>query len=115
MAEDILVMLYDRTANYGHDNWDFVSAFRAAGKEPQIQHADDVLARLTDRGWLIADKSLRLQGSFSARLTELGKRAAIDALDRRAPKSIDERLRRVSRSDWIAIAAFVVSLIALFK
>ena len=35
--------------------------------------------------------------------------------EQRRPKSVLERLGKVPRSDWIALGAFIVSLVALFK
>ena len=42
--------------------------------------------------------------------------ACIEAADEiAASRTFRGKLKRISRSDWIAIAAFVVSIIALFK
>ncbi len=48
-------------------------------------------------------------------INESGLARAYEVMELRRPKSIREKLLTVSRSDWIAIAAFVVSVIALFK
>jgi hypothetical protein len=40
---------------------------------------------------------------------------AEQVLEKRRPKTIKEKLGQITRSDWIAFAALVVSTIALFK
>ena len=44
-----------------------------------------------------------------------GIAAATEIRRARRPKSIRERVAEFTRSDWIALGAFVVSLVALFK
>jgi hypothetical protein len=108
-------MLYDRTANFGHDAWDFLSAFKASGNEHQLEHAEAVRTWLVSRGLITADKGLRLQESYPAQVTDFGKLTAIKILAEREPKSLMERLQNIPRSDWIALAALLVSIIALVK
>ena len=115
LSEEILLVLYDRTANYQHEDWDLLSAFKATGNESKADLSEQVLSRMVAKGWVVAQKSVKLQRSFPVRVTEFGKLSAIQILERREPKSFFERLQIVPRSDWIALAALLISLAALFR
>jgi hypothetical protein len=74
---------------------------------------------------LINELGDRELGSISAPSDEPGERCffidhqgvayAEQVIEKRRPKSAKEKLRQFTRSDWIAFAALVVSIAALFK
>ncbi len=67
---------------------------------------------LEERTWVVGNRSVDV---LIFRLTPLGLTAAERLVDQRRGYSISERFASVSRSDWIAIVALVVSIIALFQ
>jgi len=54
-------------------------------------------------------------GGYSFALDLNGRYLANNIREKRASKTLLGRLKSVSRSDWIALGAFIISLIALFK
>jgi hypothetical protein len=54
-------------------------------------------------------------GAMLLALTAAGKAEASRLNKSRQPLSLMQRVKAFSRSDWIALGAFVVSVIALFK
>ena len=44
-----------------------------------------------------------------------GRRHALQLEESRRARTVRDRIRSINRSDWIALGAFVVSVIALFK
>jgi|GEM_PF-4850135 len=67
---------------------------------------------LEDRTWVVGKRAVDV---LIFRLTPLGLTVAERLIDQRRGYSISERLASVSRSDWIAIIALVVSVIALVQ
>jgi hypothetical protein len=74
-------------------------------------------------GWLLVRNIPPLEkrvgsekpGAMFLALTAAGKAAASRAYIAQQPPTFRQRLQAVSRSDWIALAAFVVSVLALLK
>ncbi|MGC5276212.1 hypothetical protein ACPXAM_24040, partial [Escherichia coli] len=83
--------------------------------------ANPELAR--SAGWLLVNNAPPLAkrvmdsekpGALFLALTAAGKSAASKIYIQQQPPTFRQKLQAVPRSDWIALAAFVVSVIALF-
>lgn len=70
------------------------------------------IVSVEDRTWVVGTRSVDV---LIFRLTPLGMGIAERLIDQRRGYSIGERFASVSRSDWIALVALVVSVIALFQ
>ena len=67
---------------------------------------------LEDRTWEVRNRRVEV---VIFRLTPLGLSHAEALLNRRRSYSVRQRLSAISRSDWIAVLALIVSVVALFK
>jgi hypothetical protein len=122
LARQILLKLYECSANHGAANWFFESAFRALHLECEQSVIQSVQEYMVGRGWLV------LQGGFShmrmvdggerhsinqdtgVTLTPRGKDAAIRFLEDCEPKTIIEQLHALHWATWGGLAAIVAAI-----
>jgi hypothetical protein len=84
-------------------------------RELQISATPQQLLAFTsdNDGWRgLKDNTLN---SIRFTMSAEGRRHALQLEEARRPRTFEDRLKAVTRSDWIALGAFIVSIIALFK
>jgi hypothetical protein len=124
IANEVLLKIYACSASHGSDTWSLESAFRSLGILSDHEVVNSTRELMLNRGWLVQNGSPHpkmLEGGerfsiaheTSVTLTPEGKLEAIRILKALEPKSISERLSSVPRSDWIALGALIISVVAL--
>lgn len=91
--------------------FDLVAVCRDRGIEAGPQ---ELLAFTSDNDVLRGSRS-NTMSSIRFTMNAEGRRHALDLEQRFRPKTLKDRIGSVPRSDWIAIGALAISLIALFR
>jgi hypothetical protein len=120
LSDDLLIELAKRKATNGKPQ--NVSEI-CADLRPEIDWSSEKdLAR--SAGWLLVNGTPPLAktvhdsarpGAMLLALTAAGKAAASRLHEAQQPLTISQKFLAVPRSDWIAITAILISLVALFK
>ncbi len=84
-------------------------------RDLEISAGDDELMAFVSDNDGLRGKSGSTLSSLRFTLNAEGRRHARSLEEKLRPKTLIDKLNSFSRSDWIAIGAFLVSLIALFK
>jgi hypothetical protein len=112
LSEDVLLTIFDRMKNFSKDDlWDFDSAFVAIRSDATVDQKAAVASFLVKKGWGHVENFD--DGTKAFVLSDAGEDAAISIYELRRPKTIIDRLKAISRSEWISIGSLIVSIIAL--
>jgi hypothetical protein len=112
LSEDVLLTVFDRMNNFSKDDlWDFDSAFVAIGSDATVDQRAAVASFLVKKGWGYFENFD--DGTKAFVLSDVGEGVAISIYELRRPKTIIDRLKAISRSEWISIGSLIVSIIAL--
>ena len=108
---DLLVSIYQIEERDGVGAVDLNAACENAGIDPDENRIGAFINE--ERG--VLGEGAGVLDIYSFELNSTGREKAEQIAASRKPKSFGQRLKSVPRSDWIALGAFFVSLVALFK
>jgi len=90
------------------------SDLREVAKSAGLDASDENLVRFINEGSIFGS-GVAVQDSYGFTLNANGLSYAAEYRDELRKKTVFDRLKSVTRSDWIAFGALVISTIALFK
>ncbi|CAA9510844.1 MAG: hypothetical protein AVDCRST_MAG62-515 [uncultured Sphingomonas sp.] len=109
-SDAIMVGILNDEERSSGDQSDLMQVCRREG----IPAREDWIVRFINESRALGS-GLAVGEHYSASLNANGRSYAGQLRLARQPKSIGQRLRDVPRSDWIALGALIVSLVALFR
>jgi hypothetical protein len=114
-TDEILLVALRRGKHFKANPGDALELFVAAGVELDHAEARSSARRLNADGLAAFVQDSEKPGRTWLRITDDGIAYADILIAQQRKKPWTERIKDVPRSDWIAIAAMVVSAVALFK